>query len=138
MRQSRFAAVAKIMATFFGSVPEAPADGIFEIRVRSSILHASLVVDLLKWGLWQTLYNQEKDPNKIDVGVGAYRDDSGKPTVMKAVQKVRYMSSSKQLLLDFAPGMCMPLIVLQAERLCLEEAHNFEYLPVEGLQSFRE
>ena len=35
-------------------------------------------------------YAADSDPSKIDVGVGAYRDDSGKPVIMKAVQKVHW------------------------------------------------
>ena len=36
-------------------------------------------------------YLADTDASKIDVGVGAYRDDSGKPVVMRAVQKAEKM-----------------------------------------------
>jgi aspartate aminotransferase len=48
-------------------VPLAPPDPIFHLT-------ASYVAD--------------PDPNKINLGVGAYRDDSGKPWVLPVVKKV--------------------------------------------------
>jgi aspartate/tyrosine/aromatic aminotransferase len=74
----------------FNSLAEAPTDGIFFIK---------------------NAYLADPDPSKIDVGVGAYRDDHGKPVVMSAVKK--------------------------AERLLMEEPHNFEYLPIDGIPEFR-
>lgn len=34
-------------------------------------------------------FKADKDPRKINLGVGAYRDDNGKPYVLNAVKKVR-------------------------------------------------
>jgi len=31
----------------------------------------------------------DSNPNKINLGVGAYRDDNGKPFVLESVKKVR-------------------------------------------------
>ena len=33
-------------------------------------------------------FKADKDPKKINLGVGAYRDDHGKPYVLNAVKKV--------------------------------------------------
>lgn len=33
-------------------------------------------------------YNADKDANKVNLGVGAYRDDNEKPYVFKTVRKV--------------------------------------------------
>lgn len=33
-------------------------------------------------------YKRDKNPNKINLGVGAYRDDNGKPYVLSSVRKV--------------------------------------------------
>jgi aspartate aminotransferase, cytoplasmic len=33
-------------------------------------------------------YKADQDPQKINLGVGAYRDDSGKPWVLPVVKKV--------------------------------------------------
>jgi len=32
-------------------------------------------------------YNADKDPNKVDLGIGAYRTNDGKPYVLKVVRK---------------------------------------------------
>ena len=44
------------------------------------------------------LYKQCTDPNKVDLGIGAYRDDQGQPFVLKAVTKakVKYIYSFVQ------------------------------------------
>jgi aspartate aminotransferase len=34
-------------------------------------------------------FNKDTDPRKINLGVGAYRDDSGKPYVLQCVREVR-------------------------------------------------
>lgn len=34
-------------------------------------------------------FKADNDPRKINLGVGAYRDENGKPYVLKAVKKVR-------------------------------------------------
>lgn len=34
-------------------------------------------------------YKRDPNPNKVNLGVGAYRDDNGKPYVLSCVLKVR-------------------------------------------------
>lgn len=56
-------------------------------------------------------FKQDEFPNKISLGVGAYRDNEGKPWVLPVVRKVQ-MQIAQDLSLDH------------------------EYLPIEGLKSF--
>jgi len=61
---------------FFDKVPVAPPDAIFNTKAA---------------------YNADKDPRKVDLGVGAYRTDDGKPYVLGVVKKAeaRIASDSK-------------------------------------------
>lgn len=34
-------------------------------------------------------YESDHSPKKVDLGVGAYRDENGKPWILPVVQKVR-------------------------------------------------
>jgi aspartate aminotransferase, mitochondrial len=38
-------------------------------------------------------FKRDTNPNKMNLGVGAYRDDNGKPYVLPSVRKVGYSSS---------------------------------------------
>ena len=51
----------------FAKVPMAPADPIIGVN---------------------TAYLADTSPNKVNLGVGAYRDDNGKPYVFEVVRKV--------------------------------------------------
>ena len=51
----------------FGKVPMAPPDPVLGISVA---------------------YNNDTDPKKVNLGVGAYRDDDLKPVVFKVVRKI--------------------------------------------------
>lgn len=37
-------------------------------------------------------YKRDSDSNKVDLGIGAYRDNSGKPWILPVVKKVRSIS----------------------------------------------
>jgi len=78
------------MASTFDTVPTAPVDPIL--------------------GITQA-YNADTSPNKVNLGVGAYRDDNGKPYVLKVVRKVE-----QQL----------------ANNLNIDK----EYIPIDGLPDF--
>ena len=52
------------------------------------------------------LFHADKDPSKMLLGTGAYRDDNGKPLVLECVRK--------------------------AEKKLIEDAKNMEYLPTQG------
>lgn len=66
------------MAFFFWHVPEAPPD---------PILGTSLA------------FNADPDPRKINLGVGAYRDEKGKPFVLDVVRQ-----AEEELMQDLATG----------------------------------
>lgn len=38
-------------------------------------------------------YKADTDPHKVDLGIGAYRDDNAKPWVLPVVKKVDYCSA---------------------------------------------
>ncbi|KAJ2732030.1 Aspartate aminotransferase, cytoplasmic [Coemansia sp. BCRC 34962] len=52
--------------SYFSAVPQAPADGILKLSVLS---------------------RADSHPSKVDLGVGAYRDDNGKPWVLPVVRE---------------------------------------------------
>ena len=56
------------------------------------------------------LFKADSNPLKVSLGVGAYRDDEGKPWVLDSVR--------------------------QAEKLLLDQGCDHEYLPITGLPSF--
>jgi len=55
-------------------------------------------------------FNKDTHPKKINLGVGAYRDDNGKPFVLSCVK--------------------------EAEKIIMEQNLNKEYLPITGLATF--
>jgi aspartate/tyrosine/aromatic aminotransferase len=77
--------------SFFSNVTQAPPD---------PILGVSLA------------YKADTDPNKVDLGIGAYRTEEGKPYVLSAVRK--------------------------AEQKIFDQKHNKEYLPIDGLAEFKQ
>lgn len=84
-------APAKAMTSVFASVPEAPADPILG-------LNAAFLAD--------------EAPEKISLGVGAFRTNEGKPYVLPVVKRVE-------------------------QRLAADPATNHEYLPIDGLPAFQ-
>lgn len=83
------APVAKRCFSVYSDVPMGPADPILGLN---------------------EMFGKDTDPRKISLGVGAYRDDSGKPYVLPSVR--------------------------QAEQLLLEQNLNKEYLGISGLPGF--
>lgn len=53
------------------AVPQAPEDPLFGLMAA---------------------YRADTSPNKVDLGIGAYRDNDGKPWVLPVVKKVRHCS----------------------------------------------
>lgn len=49
-------------------VPQAPEDALFGLMAA---------------------FRRDSDPNKVDLGIGAYRDDNAKPWVLPVVKRVR-------------------------------------------------
>ena len=62
--------IAPMAATAFdaSAVPQAPEDALFGLMAA---------------------YRRDTDSNKVDLGIGAYRDDNAKPWVLPVVKKVR-------------------------------------------------
>ncbi|KAF9333524.1 Aspartate aminotransferase, cytoplasmic [Linnemannia elongata] len=79
------------MASIFENVPGAPADVIFALTAA---------------------YKADTDPKKVNLGVGAYRTEEGKPWVLPVVHKADH-------------------IMVDDENL------DHEYLPILGLENFR-
>lgn len=48
-------------------------------------------------------FKKDTNPKKINLGVGAYRDDNGKPYVLPSVQKAEQIMSKKALDKEYAP-----------------------------------
>lgn len=48
-------------------------------------------------------FKKDTNPKKINLGVGAYRDDNGKPYVLPSVQKAEEIMAKKQLDKEYAP-----------------------------------
>lgn len=76
--------------SFFASTPLAPPDPIFHLTAS---------------------YKADKDPAKINLGVGAYRTNDEKPLVLPVVRKAEKIIVS-------------------------DESLDHEYLPIDGLKSF--
>lgn len=48
-------------------------------------------------------FNKDTDPRKINLGVGAYRDDNGKPFVLQSVRKAETIIFDKNLDHEYLP-----------------------------------
>jgi aspartate aminotransferase len=48
-------------------------------------------------------FKRDTNPKKINLGVGAYRDDNGKPFVLPSVKKAEQILTEKQLDKEYAP-----------------------------------
>lgn len=53
-------------------------------------------------------FNNDKNPKKCNLGVGAYRDDNGKPYVFPVVRKAEAAIVAKNLDKEYAPIDGMP------------------------------
>lgn len=53
-------------------------------------------------------FKKDSNPNKLNLGVGAYRDDSGKPYVLPTVRKAEEIILSKKLEKEYAPITGVP------------------------------
>jgi len=79
------------MASFFDYVVDAPADPILGVSIN---------------------FKNDSHPDKLNLGVGAYRDENGQPYVLKCVKK--------------------------AEEIIMKGNFNKEYLPIEGYDKFND
>lgn len=78
-------------------------------------------------------FKADKDPRKINLGVGAYRDENGKPYVLPSVQAV--CLATYDILLNRRLKLSLNNIE-QAEDKLYTAKHDKEYLPITGLGDF--
>ena len=85
-------------------------------------------------------YKADTYEKKVNLGVGAYRDDNGKPWVLPVVQKVRIYAAltSSWRLTGYCPFS--PLDATnngQANEILLKDTSlDHEYLPITGMPEF--
>lgn len=66
-------------------------------------------------------FKRDTNPNKINLGVGAYRDDNGKPYVLPSVRKAEEKLRGKNLDKEYAPISGTPEFCKAAIELALGE-----------------
>ncbi len=79
---SRPARPQRFASTFYKKIEKAPEDPILGVSVA---------------------FNKDTSPKKINLGVGAYRDDNGKPLVLQCVRKAEKIIMEKQLDHEYLP-----------------------------------
>ncbi|CAI8047906.1 Aspartate aminotransferase, cytoplasmic, partial [Geodia barretti] len=73
--------------------------------------------------LMKDLYLADENPNKINLGVGAYRTEEGKPWVLPVVRTVEaQMSADPTLNKEYLPLPGMPALIEGLTRLLLGES----------------
>ncbi|PZC81213.1 aspartate aminotransferase, mitochondrial [Helicoverpa armigera] len=77
-----FYAASRAASSFWGKVPMGPPDVILGIT---------------------EAYKKDKHPKKVNLGVGAYRDDEGKPFILPSVRKAEELVYSKCMNHEYAP-----------------------------------
>lgn len=88
-------------------------------------------------------FKRDTNPLKMNLGVGAYRDDQGKPYVLSCVRKVSLLrifahilrKSSNQSAWD-VKGATLIYLFIKAEALIAAKQLDKEYLPIGGLGEF--
>lgn len=88
----------------FAKVPLAPPDSIFKLTAA---------------------FKQDTHPNKVNLGVGAYRDDTGKPWILPSVKKVKsdYLSN-ENIDHEYLPILGLPEYTSAAAKLILGESSS--------------
>lgn len=79
-------------------------------------------------------FKRDTDKRKINLGVGAYRDENGKPYVLPSVREVR-LSLVPTRLGERDADHCGDLGA-QAEQMVVNKSLDKEYLPITGLSDF--
>lgn len=89
-------------------------------------------------------YKRDTNPKKINLGVGAYRDDAGKPYVLPSVKKAEEMMESKNLDHEYAPiggsaefGKAAITLALGDNSQCLKDGLNSTVQGISGTGSLR-
>lgn len=88
-----------VTAELWQEVPLAPPDSIFKLTAA---------------------YKEDKDEKKVNLGVGAYRDDNGKPWVLPVIKKAtNILLNDAQLDHEYLPILGLPEFTKAAARLML-------------------
>lgn len=100
-RTARIATTAK-MPTPFANVPLAPPDSIFKLTAA---------------------FKQDSNPSKVNLGVGAYRDDTGKPWILPSIKKVKsdYLTN-ETIDHEYLPILGLPEYTQSAAKLILGDS----------------
>ncbi|KAI8878166.1 aspartate aminotransferase [Backusella circina FSU 941] len=69
-------------------------------------------------------YKKDTDPNKMNLGVGAYRDDGGKPYVLSSVKKAEKIMMDKNMDKEYAGITGVPAFTKAAGELAFGDAGN--------------
>lgn len=69
-------------------------------------------------------YRADTDPNKVNLGIGAYRDDSGNPYVFNVVRKVEQEILSDKKLDKVYAGLLRNICPLTDWQVTLQEPKN--------------
>ncbi|CAL6088197.1 Aspartate_aminotransferase [Hexamita inflata] len=71
------------------------------------------------------LYNQDTNPNKVALGVGAYKDENGKPWILPSVRKAEEIISSDlaKYSKEYPPQAGYPLFLKTCQELMLGDDH---------------
>lgn len=80
-------------------------------------------------------FKRDQNPNKINLGVGAYRDDNGKPFVLPSVMEVKYKIFLVQSFIRNLINILFCLIS-QAEERMRQKSLDKEYAPISGPAEF--
>jgi aspartate aminotransferase len=68
-------------------------------------------------------FNKDTHPNKMNLGVGAYRDDEGKPYILSCVRKAETKIYESKMDHEYAPISGLPQFVSAAAKLLLGDNH---------------
>lgn len=88
----------------FAAVPKGPEDAILGVTVA---------------------YKADPNPKKINLGVGAYRDDNGKPVVLSAVRAAEARLATRNLPMEYLPVAGSTAFTDHAVRLAYGDANQF-------------
>jgi len=102
-------------STVFGNVESLPPDAIFFTKQR---------------------YKEDTDKRKVNLGIGAYRDDNGKPKVLDIVRKVeKEMASDEKLNKEYLPIGGDAEFIALSQKLILGECNRLTSGNIAGVQS---
>ena len=101
-------------ASWWSHVPQGPADPILGVS---------------------EAFKRDTDPKKLNLGVGAYRDDNNKPVIIKSVKEATKRIHDDQLNNEYAPIAGDPEFIKLALQLAYGDAAPLKAGKVAGLQA---